>query len=142
MNRHRPQSGVCTVIELLVVIAIIEILATMLVPALSSAKRKAKGMACTNNNKPIGLAFLMYAGDSNDYLPPLNTGNFNAGTVTTNGWVAVLRVSGGWTFAPCKHPACRHGARALFTFSDDHIEGWRWQDLRLHKSDGFAMNSL
>ncbi len=63
-------------IELLVVIAIIAILAAMLLPALAKAKAKAKTIACASNNKQIALAFTMYAGDINDYFPPLNTGNF------------------------------------------------------------------
>ncbi|HEY1489615.1 MAG TPA: prepilin-type N-terminal cleavage/methylation domain-containing protein, partial [Verrucomicrobiae bacterium] len=65
-----------TLIELLVVIAIIAVLAAMLLPALAKAKAKAKTIACVSNNRQIALAFMMYAGDYNDALPPLNTGNF------------------------------------------------------------------
>jgi len=58
-----------TLIELLVVIAIIGILASLLLPALSKARIRAKESVCTNNLKMTGIAIMNFADNQENELP-------------------------------------------------------------------------
>ena len=60
-----------TLVELIVVIGIIAMLMSILLPALSRARGQVKTVVCLSNLRELGLAFLCYANDYDDYTMPL-----------------------------------------------------------------------
>ncbi|MBR2633547.1 MAG: DUF1559 domain-containing protein [Lentisphaeria bacterium] len=77
-----------TLIELLVVIAIIAILAAILMPALSSARERAKTSGCTNNLKNVAFAMLRYADDYNGRAK--SCGSASRDAITRNSSIYML----------------------------------------------------
>ena len=80
--RHKPNAF--TLVELLVVIAVIAILASLLLPALATAKKRARATQCINNLKQVGAGTQMYAHDNEGILQldPLVPG--------TESWASIL----------------------------------------------------
>jgi len=81
-----------TLIELLVVIATIAVLAALLLPALATAKAKARKVQCVNNLKQWTVAFLMYKDENeNDLIP--REGHRRDGTVGIDLWASVYHTN-------------------------------------------------
>ncbi|MGI6354040.1 MAG: type II secretion system protein [Lentisphaerae bacterium] len=93
--RKGRQRGHFTLIELLVVIAVIAILAAMFLPALSSARAKARSISCINNLKMSGITLILYADSNDDYFPILRQNNcFWSRTLTEAGLLHISTKKG------------------------------------------------
>ena len=72
MNQHNRNDVMrwrFTLIELLIVIAIIAILAGMLLPALNSAREKARAISCVSKLKQLHTTINFYVNDNKEWMP-------------------------------------------------------------------------
>jgi prepilin-type N-terminal cleavage/methylation domain-containing protein/prepilin-type processing-associated H-X9-DG protein len=86
-----------TLIELLVVIAILALLISVLLPALNSARRQAKAVACLSNMRGMELAHWMYMTQNNGYF--VNVGLAHGGYLGDESvaWINTLQQAYGNT---------------------------------------------
>ena len=70
MNGRRFWQPGFTLVELLVVVAIISMLAALLLPALATAKEKARKTTCLSNLKELGVAYTLCRGEFRDINVP------------------------------------------------------------------------
>jgi prepilin-type N-terminal cleavage/methylation domain-containing protein len=132
-NAARPWGF--TLIELLTVVAIIGVLATLLMSALSTAKRKARQTVSVGNLRQIGLAFNMY-GDDQRKRPPSYAVMVQEKYLATNSLVcAEDKLTGNWAgliegsttasgtsgpgFVPFINPDVPHSYFRSFALPDD-----------------------
>ncbi len=107
--KHQQQSkGGFTLIELLVVVGVIGILASLLLPALSKAKEKARRIKCLSNMRQLSMGLMMYSGDYEDELPPRNGDNWTVKLYPYYQDVSIL-----------KCPSDENGSRRSYV-----INGW------------------
>jgi prepilin-type N-terminal cleavage/methylation domain-containing protein/prepilin-type processing-associated H-X9-DG protein len=121
-----------TLIELLVVIAVIAILAAFLLPALQSAREKAREMNCWNNYSQLGKALQQYFNTYEGWAPFSQGGvpPFASGSCP---WVLQLfefAADKGVFWCPSADPETQWDGKSVFpgTWFSMGINDWGWGD--------------
>jgi len=133
--RHRRMF---TLVELLVVIAIISLLASLLAPALLTAKIAANRIACVNNLRNIGISIHNYVDDHNGYTPPCDySGSLNPWTIALMGTDDITAIQG--EYLPIAILHCLQTQSV--DLSGTQISGETWERRGWWRNyPGYAMN--
>ena len=69
LNPRPPKTAGYTMIDVIAILCILALLAALLLPSLTTARRKAQRISCNGNLKDINLSYLVWAGDHGNQFP-------------------------------------------------------------------------